>query len=438
MRAIIKAIREASRTRSPLKYRDNCGSGFTIIILGALATTTAFIHPSALSAAFGLTLVLVPTLVWVLLRISVRGLRLTRQVPDSVFENDTVVVRVALRNRSRLPLFFPELHEVFSPELHTQKNVLFPSRIMPGETIEGSYEGQCLLPRGEYTLGPTGASLSDPFGWFRLRVSLGNRRKIKVYPAFEAFGILNHSLSSGATPLFEETRFGIGESNDFFSVRDYRHGDPLRRIHWPLTAHRSFPVVREYVRASTGDLLIYLDLYRYALLGVGRASSLEHAVRITAAIAADALGRGHRVQIHGKGKAECRASANSGKEQLQAILDALVYVRPNGGTRYEELLATTRFEVESGSTVILMVSPYLYESTRFAGQIKDLDRNGCRVILVVFDDTSFRSIYEPPSGEITGARLFASRYRAQGIEVFTVPCAADLKAVFQAPPGVFP
>ena len=408
-----------------------------MITLGVLATAAGLAGRGALPAALGLTLTCIPALVLLLLRASARGLRLSRQVSDSVFENDTVVVRLALKNKSRFPLFFPELHEIFAPELHAQKNHLFPYRVMPGETAEASYEARCLLPRGEYTLGPTGVSLSDPFGWFRLRVSLGGPRKIKVYPAFEAFGILNRSLSSGATPRHEETRWGIGESNDFFSVREYRHGDPLRRIHWPLTAHRGFPVVREYVRASTGDVLIYLDLYRYALLGVGRASSLEHAIRITASVAADALGQGHRVQIDGIGKERCRVPPDSGREHLQAILDVLVYAKPNGETPYEELLATTLPDVESGSTVVLMVSPYLHGSERFAAHVRMLHRSGCRVVLAVFDETTFRSIYERPTGEATGALAFARRLRAEGIETFVVPCATDLRAVFRAPPGVF-
>ena len=35
----------------------------------------------------------------------------------------------------------------------------------PSETAERSYEGDCMLPRGVYTIGPTGVRVSDPFGW---------------------------------------------------------------------------------------------------------------------------------------------------------------------------------------------------------------------------------------------------------------------------------
>jgi uncharacterized protein (DUF58 family) len=38
----------------------------------------------------------------------------------------------------------------------------------------------------------------------------------------------------------------VGQSEEFVSLRDYRHGDPLRHIHWRSWAKASRPVVREF------------------------------------------------------------------------------------------------------------------------------------------------------------------------------------------------
>jgi len=40
--------------------------------------------------------------------------------------------------------------------------------------------------------------------------------------------------------------WSVGESDEFVSLRDYRDGDPLRRIHWASTAKMNKPVIREY------------------------------------------------------------------------------------------------------------------------------------------------------------------------------------------------
>lgn len=38
----------------------------------------------------------------------------------------------------------------------------------------------------------------------------------------------------------------VGESDEFVSLRDYREGDRVRRIHWPSSAKRNKPMVKEF------------------------------------------------------------------------------------------------------------------------------------------------------------------------------------------------
>ncbi len=40
--------------------------------------------------------------------------------------------------------------------------------------------------------------------------------------------------------------WSIGESDEFVSLRDYRDGDPIRKIHWASSAKREKPVVKEF------------------------------------------------------------------------------------------------------------------------------------------------------------------------------------------------
>lgn len=40
--------------------------------------------------------------------------------------------------------------------------------------------------------------------------------------------------------------WSIGESDEFVSLRDYRDGDSMRKIHWPSSAKQNKPVVREF------------------------------------------------------------------------------------------------------------------------------------------------------------------------------------------------
>lgn len=416
-----------------LRFRANCAPAFPLVAAGAIAAAAGFYHGRAEAVALGLVLLGGPALVYALLRSSVRGIRVRIEQPASAFEGDSVEVSVSLENRSRLPVFFPVVSDVFTPEIHAQKDVVFPLRVLPGETVVRTYEGSCTLPRGVHTLGSTALSVSDPFGWFQLRRRLSARRELKVYPVVQRFGVdekLGECLSHLVSDL---THRGAGESTEFWTVREYRPGDPLRRVHWPLTAHRGEPVVREFARNAVGDLSIFLDTDRTSLVGVGRGSSFEHSIKIASALAASAIRRGHRVQVVASERTEDRVPLATGAEQFERILDLLVRIRPTGDVHLARILSHGATEVRSGSSVITMLSPAVHDDPDVERQLLRWRRKGVRVMAVVFDAASFRPVWEGQRVEESSAR-FAARLRGLGIRAWVIPCAADLRAVFAGGP----
>jgi uncharacterized protein (DUF58 family) len=182
-------------------------------------------------------------------------------------------------------------------------------------------------------------------------------------------------------------------------------------------------------------LCLFLDLYRFALLGVGRGSSLEHAVKITAALASHALTRGHRVQLVAGGRDEVRVPPGKAKGHLGTILDALVEVRPNGKTPFDDFLDARVRAVSSGTTVVFPVSPYLYGSKKFQRQLTRLQRQGVRVVLIVFDSATFRNLYDMPENT-ESAQEYAAHTRALGMHSFVVPCSANFPAIFAGSPAL--
>ncbi len=45
-------------------------------------------------------------------------------------------------------------------------------------------------------------------------------------------------------------------------VREYVPGDPMKRIHWPSTAHRGQFMVKEFEQDPQADIWLFLDAYR--------------------------------------------------------------------------------------------------------------------------------------------------------------------------------
>jgi uncharacterized protein (DUF58 family) len=63
-----------------------------------------------------------------------------------------------------------------------------------------------------------------------------------------------------------ETRSrSVGESGEFFGIREATPGDPPRRINWRATARAGRRLANEYALDRTGDLLILLDTRPTAL-----------------------------------------------------------------------------------------------------------------------------------------------------------------------------
>ncbi len=416
---------------SPPRAEPNCGSAFPVAALGVLAIVAGVYHGNGFAVAFGTPLLLGPIALWLMVRHALARVRVERAVPSAVFEGEDVNVTISLENESRLPIFYPVVTDVFTPELHSRKRVTFPFRVVGGERVETTYRGRCLLPRGVYTLGSGIVTLSDPFGLIQMSKKLPHRDQLKVYPVVQRFGIEERLGAIISAMRDDHTCSRIGESLDFFSVRDYRFGDPIRKIHWPLTAHRGSPVVREFTRNSIGSLGIFVDLFRPALIGIGRGSSLEHAVKMTVAIAGRALSRGMRVGVFARGQRVGFLPGGSGAAQLQAVLDLVVRMRPDGAVSLPDLFTRHDDQLRAGDCVFFTASPYLFSSRALTARVRALRARGLRVVAAVFDDTSFRALFHGDQPAIGERLAFTSRLRSLGVEVHEVACGTDLEVVFR-------
>jgi uncharacterized protein (DUF58 family) len=81
-------------------------------------------------------------------------------------------------------------------------------------------------------------------------------------------------------------------STDDASLRDYREGDDLRRVHWKSSARRGEMVVRSDERAGRRPATVILDLPR-------ESEALEWTISTGASIALSVLASGHPVRLLG-------------------------------------------------------------------------------------------------------------------------------------------
>jgi hypothetical protein len=103
------------------------------------------------------------------------------------------------------------------------------------------------LRRGHVSFSSTIVLHPDPLGLNYGTVEFSNPEQLivlpKRYPVSKQFHFQGgrHFQPGGVN-----STWSIGESDEFVSLRDYRDGDPIRKIHWASSAKREKPVVKEF------------------------------------------------------------------------------------------------------------------------------------------------------------------------------------------------
>jgi uncharacterized protein (DUF58 family) len=176
--------------------------------------------------------------------------------------------------------------------------------------------------RGRFEIGPLTLRSADPLGLFELSRSFTTRHTLTVVPRVQQLpaGRLG-ALWAGRGEGHAAYAAAAGEED--IGVREYRHGDDLRRIHWRATAHHGELMVRREERTWHSQCTVLLDSRTAAHRGSGPAASYEWAVSAAASTAVHLLNLGYQVRLStGTGTGLIPA------DNQDTVLDALAVVKP--------------------------------------------------------------------------------------------------------------
>jgi uncharacterized protein (DUF58 family) len=224
-----------------------------------------------------------------------------------------------------------------------------------GETASLNYS--FLVERGSFMWETLRVVVSDPFGLIGLRLELPAAASAQSMPEFgrmRPFSLrTRRTLSSAGSVL---ARRG-GNGTDFWGVREYHPGDPLRRLDWRLTARhpRQF-FTKEFEQEAIADIGIILDARGKSNCRQGADSLFEHAVRAAASLSQVFLRQGNRVSLLISGEPNVKLYPGYGKVQLNRILQALAKATP---TSRGSLCDLRFFPVRmfSSGSLIMVISP---------------------------------------------------------------------------------
>ncbi len=193
-------------------------------------------------------------LVWLKKHISVE----TDLANVQCVRGSSVNIGLRLFNRSRL--FFPKANALvrISDLFGGNDSVSRISFAMAGrEKIDFGFDMD--MPHiGMYSVGLEQVEIYDFFGMFRCRVPLSGHATTFVTPKIRPMDEL-HLSDDVLAEADTDTRITVVGGTDYTGVREYAIGDPMKQIHWKLSAHSREYVTKIQESSRQQEFVVILD-----------------------------------------------------------------------------------------------------------------------------------------------------------------------------------
>ena len=222
--------------------------------------------------------------------------------------------------------------------------------LLPGGEGEAQVE---LTPLRRGILRFKGVTLArpDPLGLFRSFVRTPAAQTILILPK-------RHLLPPIALPGMMKYQEGgvalaanVGRSEEFVALRDYRHGDPMRHIHWRSWAKTGKPIVKEFEDEFFVRHALVLDTFT----DEPHSEMLEEAVSVAASFACTVLTQESLLDLLFVGNQSYCFTAGRGLAQADQMLEILASVTNCADKNFETLehLVLSHISAVSGCICVL-------------------------------------------------------------------------------------
>lgn len=309
--------------------------GRAFLAAGITAIVCAVVLDQSELTRVGVLILALPLLTaWMVSRNRYR-LALVRTVtPQLVAAGQPARVTLALSNEGRTP----------NGVLLMEDHVPYVLGTRPRFVVEGigtgwkqtvSYQVRSDV-RGHFEIGPMSVRVTDPFGLvelgrtFRTTVPLTVTPRTVTLPQIPLGGAWTGSGDN------RPRAFATGSAEDV-TVREYRQGDDLRRVHWRSSARVGELMVRREEQPWQSRATLFLDTRAVAHRGQGIASSLEAAVSAAASIAVHLSHLGFAVRLVTATGEDPSSSWHVRSADLNTgpLLEALAVVQATNQTRLD-------------------------------------------------------------------------------------------------------
>ncbi|MBI4348772.1 MAG: DUF58 domain-containing protein [Elusimicrobia bacterium] len=204
--------------------------------------------------------------------------------------------------------------------------------------------------RGRAMLPSCSAVAADPLGLAAAAGGESSPDSLLVLPKRYPVPRLDLAGSRRYQPGGVTLAASVGESQEFVGLRDYRPGDPPRRIHWRSWAKTGRPIVKEHQDE-------YFVRHALALDTFGAPGEVfEEAVSVAASFACSTLTQDSLLDLLFVATQEICVTAGRGQGGAERLLEVLATVEPSREAGFSALAASVlrRRAALSGCVVVLL------------------------------------------------------------------------------------
>jgi uncharacterized protein (DUF58 family) len=380
-------------------------------------------------------------LAFLLTAFSLRGITVERRARSHrAAVGDVFEEHFEISNNSRITKFWLEvLNETKIPNVAGSRVLT----ILRGKQKRFYTARTWLTSRGGYRLGPTTVASGDPFGIFRATKQFPAANHLVVFPML--FQVRDFLSPPGLLPGGKAIkRKSIDITPHAAGVREYVHGDPLKRIHWPMSMHRNQLMVKEFEQDPQAEVWLFLDTHKSVhvskpdnqdnmppvddLLLLRRQkvklppSTLEYAISITASLAHYFIEQRRSVGLVTAGERSYKViPAERSERQEGKILESLAFIQAESSVVLPSLVTAQIGQLPQGSSAIL-VTPIVWPELLSA--VDSLQRRNLRPLVVLLMARTF-------GGRQSNEDLVKS-LSERNVPVCPVYCDADLSEVLSS------
>lgn len=395
--------------------------GGVLVLVGLLASAVVGIDTNQTVAyqafTFLLSLIIV-SMIWSL--VSRSRFEIKRILPRFGTVGEQLVYKIVVQNKSQKKLIGLYLFEDFEDSRPTFDEFLKTSE--PGEEtrnlfdrVVGYHRWKWLISKKQGAIGKeqplplllpdgkedvsveimpsrrgrlrlTGLTITfpDPLGLFKSFSTVFNPEPLLVLPKRYPLPYVNlpgtRKYQSGGVALASS----VGDSEEFVSLRDYRPGDPLRKIHWRSWAKTGKPVVKEYQDEFFVRHALVLDTFE----NTSHSEIFEEAVSVAASFTCTIQTQESLLDIMFVGAEAYCFTSGRGLAHTDNMLEILASVSLCTDKPFSVLppLVFERASILSGCICILL--SWDEERKQFVGRLKEI---GVPLLVLVITDAKIDS-----------------------------------------------